>query len=79
MTNSTRWNMYPQPGPFDQVAPGPTAGRPTWMVTPRDPYPTWMFAGRPCTVREFADFVWPEDHAQKTAFLLKWADFFAHP
>ena len=74
MSSATKWNMYP-PNP----APGPFAGKPTWMSTPRDPYPTWMFAGRPCTVREFADFIWPEDDPQKTAFLLKWADFFAFP
>jgi hypothetical protein len=34
-----------------------------------------MFAGRSCSCREFADMMWPEDTAEKTAFLLKWEGF----
>ena len=75
MSSATKWNMYPGPG----YNTGPTAGKPGWMSTPRDPYPTWMFAGRPCTTREFADFIWPEDDPQKTAFLLRWEGFAQNP
>jgi hypothetical protein len=35
--------------------------------------PVWVFAGRPCTVTQFADQIWPDACADKTHFVLKWA------
>lgn len=64
---STRWNMYPPGVPVSQL------GRTMPILS------TWMFAGRPCTTREFADFVWPGDDPQKTAFLLRWEGFAQNP
>ena len=43
-----------------------------------DPVPPWVFAGRMVTVREMADLIWPDDTADKTAFLLKWATWNEH-
>ena len=43
-----------------------------------DPVPPWVFAGRIVTVREMADLIWPDDTADKTAFLLKWATWNEH-
>lgn len=60
MTPLTPWTDWPQ-----GQAPVSSLG------LLREP-PTWMFAGRPCTVREFADRIWPEHTAEKTAFLLRW-------
>lgn len=34
--------------------------------------PVWVFAGRPCTMTQFADQIWPEPCADKTHFVLKW-------
>jgi len=34
----------------------------------------WVFAGRIVTVREMADLIWPDDTAEKTAFLLRWSN-----
>lgn len=63
MTASTTWNMYPA---------GTTANGKTATVNiPLYPM-KWVFAGRPCSVTEFADFIWPEECADKTHFILKW-------
>jgi len=31
---------------------------------------TWVFNGKPCTLQEFADAVWPGEHEDKMLFLL---------
>ena len=38
----------------------------------------WVFAGRIVTVREMADLIWPDDSADKTAFLLRWGNWNEH-
>ena len=36
-------------------------------------YPTpWVFAGRVCTLEQFADHIWSEPCPEKTHFILKW-------
>jgi len=30
----------------------------------------WVFNGKPCTLQQFADAIWPEDHEDKMLFLL---------
>jgi len=30
----------------------------------------WVFNGKACTLQEFADCIWPEDHEDKMLFLL---------
>ena len=65
MTQPDAWNHWPQ-----GQAPVSSLGLPLHPGPP-----TWMFAGRPCTVREFADRIWPEPTAEKTAFLLRWDGF----
>jgi len=62
MTTKTAWNQWPQ-------------GQAPSSQPLHEGWPTWMFAGRPCTCREFADMVWAEDTAEKTAFLLQWDGF----
>ena len=42
------------------------------------PHIPWVFAGRIVTVREMADLIWPEDTADKTAFLLRWGNWNEH-
>lgn len=31
---------------------------------------TWVFNGKPCTLHEFANAIWPEDHEDKMLFIL---------
>ena len=33
----------------------------------------WMINGKPMTMKEFADTLWPEDHPDKTLFYLKYS------
>lgn len=33
----------------------------------------WMFNGKYCDLQSFADSIWPDECAQKTFFLLKYA------
>jgi hypothetical protein len=61
---STEWNMYP--------AGETAAGQPARANVQLFP-PVWVFAGRPCTVDQFADMIWPEECAEKTHFRLKWS------
>ena len=45
-----------------------------------NPRPDWVFAGRPCRdALEFAHLLWPEDCAEKTAFVLRWQGRTANP
>lgn len=45
-----------------------------------NPRPDWVFAGTPCRdAVEFADRMWPEDCAEKTFFVLKYAGKTASP
>ena len=30
----------------------------------------WVFAGTPCTIQEFADLIWPDEHEDKMLFIL---------
>jgi hypothetical protein len=30
----------------------------------------WVFDGRPCTLQEFADAIWPGEHEDKMLFIL---------
>jgi len=56
-------NMYPA---------GVTVnGKQATVNVPLYPH-TWVFAGKPCTVYQFADLCWPEDCVEKTHFILKW-------
>ena len=44
------------------------------------PKPDWVFAGTPCRdALEFAHRMWPEDCAEKTAFVLRWQGRTANP
>ena len=70
MTRSTEWNMYPA----GVTAPGRPA-RATVQLYP----PVWVFAGRPCTVEQFAESIWPEPCAERTHFVLKWSGREATP
>ena len=38
------------------------------------PTPKWMFNGKLMTFQEFVDLVFPNDTAEKTAFVLKWSE-----
>ena len=33
----------------------------------------WMFNGKPCTLKEFADAIWPGEHEDKLVFLLTYS------
>jgi hypothetical protein len=45
-----------------------------------NPRPDWVFAGTPCRdAVDFADRMWPEDCAEKTFFVLKYAGKTASP
>ena len=35
-------------------------------------WPTWVFNGKQCTIREMADEIWHTDCPEKTHFLLKY-------
>lgn len=45
-----------------------------------NPRPDWVFAGTPCRdAEDFANRMWPEDCAEKTFFILKYAGRTASP
>ena len=82
------YSAYQQAGQF-----GATAGLANQMAqqqysqalgqyaqSQHNPRPDWVFAGTPCKdATEFADRMWPEDCAEKTFFVLKYAGKTASP
>lgn len=43
-------------------------------VQQRYAVPKWMFNGKTMEFMEFVDSIFPEDNAEKTAFVLKWSN-----
>lgn len=41
-----------------------------WNRNPFAQTAVWMFAGKSCTITEFADLIWPGEHEDKLVFLL---------
>ena len=41
-----------------------------WNKNPFAQSSQWTFAGKPCTITEFADLIWPGEHEDKLVFLL---------
>jgi hypothetical protein len=39
------------------------------LQRPFVPY-TWVFNGKPCSLQEFADAIWPGEHEDKMLFIL---------
>jgi hypothetical protein len=44
-----------------------------WNKNPFAQTAVWMFAGKSCTLQEFADLVWPGEHEDKLVFLLTYS------
>jgi hypothetical protein len=41
-----------------------------WNKNPFAQTSQWVFAGKQCTLQEFADQIWPNDHEDKMLFIL---------
>ena len=44
-----------------------------WNRNPFAQANQWMFNGKPCTLNEFADAIWPGEHEDKLVFLLTYS------
>ena len=69
---NTAYNSYQQGqlGQSGLAAAAQQYNNQLWRT--QEPSP-WVFNGKPCSVKAFADEVWPEDCKEKTFFLLKHA------